>query len=436
MASYNSFLHPLANLPGPKLYAASDFLYLRQLIKGDWPFVLSQLHEKYGPIVRYAPNDVSFIDAAAWKDIYGHRTATRETMSKDLRQYRPTLTASSNILVANDADHSRMRRLLSHAFSEKALRAQEDLIRGYVDKLIYAMHVQADKPDPSMDLVKWYNFMTFDILGDLSFGESFGCLESGGYHPWVESIFAGFKLSTYMTALKRHPSLFPLAKLFLPAKLMRDQAQHQQLSFETAKKRVLQGPTDHPDFMSYILRHTDEKGLTPDEIGENANILIVAGSETTATLLSGVTFWLLKNPSVYETLVAEIRSTFKHEDEITLEAVSGLPYLLSCLKEALRLYPPIPSGLQRVVPSGGAMIAGSWVAESVSQTSKSSRKFSDLSNRPSSRSATMLRIDHRRTSRIQPDSCLRDGWEITQSIRQTLRMLLNRSHMVLGTVWA
>jgi cytochrome P450 len=377
-------------------------------MRGDWPFVLAKLHDQYGPVVRYTPNDVSFIGAAAWKDIYGHRTASREAMSKDLRMYRPTLTKSTNILIANDADHSRMRRLLSHAFSEKALRGQEDLILSYVQKLITALRSQTQLKDQSMDLVKWYNFMTFDILGDLSFGQSFGCLDGGGYHPWVESIFHGFKLSTYMQALRRHPSLFPFVKWFLPSQLMRKQSQHQQLSMETAKKRVQQGPTDHPDFMSYILRHTNGKGLTLDEIGENANILIVAGSETTATLLSGVTFWLLKNPQIYDKLLEEIRSSFAKEDDITLEALSRLPYLLAVLKEALRMYPPIPSGLNRIVPDGGALIDGLWVAGKVSACTLPNSMLS-LLHRHSYLSVTTLRIVHQQISKIRLHSSLRDG---------------------------
>jgi cytochrome P450 len=361
---YNCFLHPLAKIPGPKLYACTDLFYLRHMTSGNWPFKLAKLHEKYGPVVRYGPNDLSFIDSSAWKDIYGHRTVAKEPMSKDLRMYRPTRTASSNILIAGDADHSRMRRLLSHAFSEKALRSQEDLIASYVSKLIASMQAHIDK-DSGMDLSKWYNFMTFDVLGDLSFGESFGCLDSGGYHPWVEMIFMGFKLSTYIQALRRYPSFMPLLALCLPKDLKQKQAEHQQMSYETAKKRIDAGPTDHPDFMSYILRHSDHKGLTVDEMGENANILIVAGSETTATLLSGVTFWLLKTPQAYQKLVAEIRGSFTREEEITLEAVSRLPYLLATLREALRIYPPIPAGLQRVVPAGGAFIGDTWVARDV-----------------------------------------------------------------------
>ncbi len=67
-------------------------------------------------------------------------------------------------------------------------------------------------------------------------------------------------------------------------------------------------------------------------------------------------------------LTAEIRSTFKSESDIDFASVSTLPYLLACLDEALRMYPPVPIGLPRVVPRGGANIAGHYVPEKVSHS--------------------------------------------------------------------
>ncbi|EAQ83585.1 hypothetical protein CHGG_09989 [Chaetomium globosum CBS 148.51] len=104
-------------------------------------------------------------------------------------------------------------------------------------------------------------------------------------------------------------------------------------------------------------------GLTLEKLQANSAILIIGGSETTATLLSGVTYFLLTNHHAMETLTAEIRETFKSEDEIDFASVSTLPYLLACLDEALRMYPPVPTGLPRVVPKGGANIAGNYVPE-------------------------------------------------------------------------
>lgn len=95
----------------------------------------------------------------------------------------------------------------------------------------------------------------------------------------------------------------------------------------------------------------------------NASLLIVAGSETTATLLSGATFLLLTNPDALAKLTAEVRSTFADDADITLSSVSSLTYMLACLDESLRRYPPVVIGLPRVVPKGGATVAGQFVPE-------------------------------------------------------------------------
>lgn len=105
-----------------------------------------------------------------------------------------------------------------------------------------------------------------------------------------------------------------------------------------------------------------------EKLSANAEILVLAGSETTATLLSGCTYLLLTNPDKMEKLKHEVRSTFANESEITASAVNNLSYMLGVLNEALRLYPPVTSSLVRVVPPGGDMIADHWVPAGVSKS--------------------------------------------------------------------
>ena len=69
-----------------------------------------------------------------------------------------------NILNAeSEVDHARMRRVVAHGFSEKALREQEPLILEYVDLLIRSLHEAAEEAPQNM--VSWYEFVTFDIIG-------------------------------------------------------------------------------------------------------------------------------------------------------------------------------------------------------------------------------------------------------------------------------
>lgn len=97
----------------------------------------------------------------------------------------------------------------------------------------------------------------------------------------------------------------------------------------------------------------------------NAEILIIGGSETTASLLSGVTYLLLENEEAYHKLVEEVRSTFQREDEITLVSVNKLSYMLACLDEGMRMYPPIANGLPRCTPKNGAQVLGHYIPGNV-----------------------------------------------------------------------
>jgi cytochrome P450 len=102
------------------------------------------------------------------------------------------------------------------------------------------------------------------------------------------------------------------------------------------------------------------------EIMKTSSTLIIAGSETTATLLSGATFHLLKSPSALEKLTEEIRTTFPDAAELTFATLAHLPYLNACLQEALRIYPPVAGTLARRTQAGGAIINGQFIPENVS----------------------------------------------------------------------
>jgi len=77
--------------------------------------------------------------------------------------------------------------------------------------------------------------------------------------------------------------------------------------------------------------------------------------------LSGLTYYLLKNPDKMKKLTDEIRGAFATEADIGIERLAELKYTHACVEEALRKYPPVPIGLPRNTPSEGAEIIGRWV---------------------------------------------------------------------------
>jgi cytochrome P450 len=80
-----------------------------------------------------------------------------------------------------------------------------------------------------------------------------------------------------------------------------------------------------------------------------------------ATLLSGATFYLLNNPDKMQRLCQEIRGSFQSIKDMTFDSLASLKYLNACLKESLRIYPPVPIGTSRLVPEGGLQILGRWM---------------------------------------------------------------------------
>jgi cytochrome P450 len=161
-------------------------------------------------------------------------------------------------------------------------------------------------------------------------------------------------------ALKEIPRVTTLLYPFMFKSLKAKREEHSEMSRAKARRRM-EKQTGIDDFLSHLI----DSEATIQEIYGNSTTLILAGSETTGTLLSGTTFYILKNPDVLAKLVEEVRTAFESEDQITITGVNKLTYMLACFNEGLRLYPPIPGYLPRRVPSGGAMINGDWVPEGV-----------------------------------------------------------------------
>ncbi|KAF2035277.1 cytochrome P450 [Setomelanomma holmii] len=360
--SYNIWFHPLAKIPGPRSRAATKIPYLNGLWTGYHHRVLHKLHEKYGPIVRIGPNNLSFINPQAWKDIYAHKKTRESEMNKDPEWYVRNPDAP-HIVNGNHEEHARYRRLYSPGFSARSLREQESLIQKYVDMFVGGIGRACEQGETLVDMVQWFNFVTFDIIGDLAFGEPFGCLENGATE-WLRKLNQIEEAQMHYRIIQHIPLLRPYAmqiiNSMLPSDAVKGQDGHRKLTHEKVKRRV-ENDASRPDFMEHILRQPPGKGFSFQEMLSNSATLIQAGSETTATLLSGTFFLLLRNPDKMQKLVDELSSSFISDEEMTIQNTEHLTYLAAVLEEGLRLYSPAVPGFPRQVPKGGAIIDGECV---------------------------------------------------------------------------
>lgn len=229
-------------------------------------------------------------------------------------------------------------------------------------------HAEAGKP---VDMTAWFNFMTFDIIGDMAFGDHFGSLESGQWHPWVDIIFRGIKFNGIMQIIQAYPIMGYLIYAFssearqLAAKF----EEQKKLARAQTEKRIAQGAEARLDFMTYILRYNkDGESMSEEDLHQNTNLLLIGGSETTATALSGLMFLLTRpeNRTARDTLIDEIRSAgYTKASDITMVSTAPLRYLHACIEEQLRMYPPAVMTPPRVSP--GDIVAGQFIPKGVSK---------------------------------------------------------------------
>ncbi|KAE8390154.1 cytochrome P450 [Aspergillus alliaceus] len=368
---YNLWFHPLRQYPGSRFDAATRLPYTFHYLRGSVTQRTKRLHDEYGHVVRIAPNTLSYTCSEAWDDIYGlKQSSMRGNFPKDPKYYIKSDNDVSNISNANDRDHRWLRRIQAHAFSEKAISLQQAYIQKHVDLFISRLGDEIGSTRKGIiNAVQWFTYLTTDIIGELAFGENFDEFRKVQMFPWFENLHWTVKSFAFFRELSRYPRVITYTMMFFMTPRSRLFSQWNAIDFgkELAGKRMKRG-ADQVDFMSYILRHNDERTLSDVEIAVSSITFMIAGSETTATLMSGLAYLLLKNPSTLQKLTAVIRRDFPDSTGMTFLKLQKHDYINAVLSEALRLYPPAPDSLFRVAPAEGGLLAGKFIPPGTSVT--------------------------------------------------------------------
>ncbi|KAI1292701.1 cytochrome P450 [Xylaria venustula] len=353
---YNVYLHPLSSR------WASRLPFIFSLLKGTIVHDIQRLHKKYGSVIRIAPNEVTFARPDAWSDILQLRS---EQFLKDpIWWAKQPHNPDSLISAINPETHGHTRKSLAPAFTPHALTGQEPILHQYVNLLVDRIAQKAGDKLPTekagFDITPWFNYVTFDIFGDLGIGESFDCLQHSRYHPWILLLFNSVKAASFVAAARFYPLVEFLLLKVIPPSLKKMQRDHYQQIVDKIERR-LNLELERPDIMSHVMAEGNENALSRDEIDATFMLLTTAGSETTATILRGTLNYPISHPDKLEVLSKVIRDQFRGFEDITLERLSSLTYLNAVINEGLRLCPPIPWILPRKVPAKGANVCGLWL---------------------------------------------------------------------------
>lgn len=205
-------------------------------------------------------------------------------------------------------------------------------------------------------------YYTVDAISSVAFGKTIGDLDQDD--DCFSYIHTTEKHLPVIGLVGVFPWLIKIIRSPLLRKVIRTDADAMGLGkiVEFARETVAErfGPNKLilKDMLGSFISH----GLTQTEAEGESLIQIVAGSESTATAIRATLLYIISNPPVYNTLLAEISSN-PISNPITNSEARTLVYLQAIIKEGLRMFPPVsPLGF-RQVPKGGDTLSGYFVPE-------------------------------------------------------------------------
>lgn len=285
--------------------------------------------------------------------------------------------------------HARKRRVLNNSFSDKALRSAETFVLSNTDRwceLIdeHAASSGGDAWSSPLNMTDWINHLVFDILGDLCFGKQFNMKEPGNELRYVIHLISGFMQFMHPIALSpfagfwawlKPRGLDRLLQVATPPALKKwekfvEQCLTDRTKEEEERERQLQAglvseDESRKDFFHYLFSaedpETGTRGFPPHEMYGEAELLIIAGSDTTAIVMGALLFYLVRDQAIQAKLVDEIRSTFSSSSEIKSGSkLQSCKYLRAFIQEGLRVTPPVGGETLREVREGGTDVDGTF----------------------------------------------------------------------------
>ncbi|KAJ8070667.1 hypothetical protein OCU04_001038 [Sclerotinia nivalis] len=351
-AIYNVYFHPLADVPGPFLCKVSGWPSCYQDSTGI-PFIdIYWLVQ--GDRFRYRPGGVLVATPKGYRDIYNSKANVKK--AKWYEVWRRNNEDHSALNTTDPRKHMILRKPLNSAFSEKSLRSSEPFIIKNVDRWIELM-LDGEKTKGTTEWAtpknlggEWVDCLVFDILGDLCFGKSFETIEHkenplrqiphiiGEYLQFMYPISNSPFLDTWVWLKPR--GIDKLLAILTPKpainfyKFLETCVEERKKQEQSIKKNNTKN--ERKDMFHYLFQAKNSETGAPafnhTELVATANLLVTAGSDTTATALCSAFFHLTRNVHVYEKLAKEIRDTFPSVEDNPLRTNSfQLPVSASLL---------------------------------------------------------------------------------------------------------
>ncbi|EXJ54841.1 uncharacterized protein A1O5_12907 [Cladophialophora psammophila CBS 110553] len=355
---YRAVFHPLARIPGPTLAAVTGNWRNYHYFAGTWHKDILDLHRRYGRVVRIAPNEVSVVDAAALKQLYGHGTSAIKTSWYDV--WTIPGAGPAFFAVTNPHLHGKLRKRVSAAYSMSAILRYEQYIQSCLDLCMWKFKTFADEGRVE-DLAEWLTALAFDIVGEIAYGKKFGHLKTG---KDVFNMRGSIAKAFYLMANSGHfwGQLFPINNSLIQSMATMLGGKNPLVEMQRyAEGRVnarKQGKDEvgREDMLAHFVRMKSLDGTGLADQGEvlvEAMNIIGAGADTTSVGMSACLYYLGMHPDAYNRLQADVNKFYESENlsaPITYHQTQQIPFLKAVVMESLRLFPSIMYQLLRISP--------------------------------------------------------------------------------------
>ncbi|KAI1343777.1 cytochrome P450 [Xylariaceae sp. FL0016] len=371
---YYRFFHPLAKFPGPFWGSVTRLWLAYHNFMADECEVVKELHDKYGPVIRITPTMLLVSEAAKMPEIY-HRTA-----HKTQHYITGSFGAEESVFNMQDPKvHARFRKISAAPYGFTNVKKMEPLMDALIRRWTAQLDARFADTGEDFDFAPWSVYLAYDIIGDIGFGAPFGFVEQGrdvdglmrGFHDgtlafgllarlypftnWVKGTFLG----KYLVANAEQDTGVGVLMRF------RDRLIKQRL--EDIKKGDLKGRVD---LLQTYLEARDENGkpLDIEYIKVETLLVLLAGAVTTGTASQALMREIAAHPAVYARVMAELdRATRAGQLSADVpqyqEVEAHCPYFVACVRESMRLNPPVASIFPRLAPRGGLELYGAFAPE-------------------------------------------------------------------------
>ena len=320
--------------------------------------------------MRIAPNRYSLSDPDAVRTIY---SAGSDFAKSDfyLPFGPPTLHAKDIFSEISKAEHARKRKACSQMYAMSTLVSYEPFVNKVNATFVARLTDFAQKQEP-FDLFTWMQFYAFDVIGEITIGRSFGLIEAGCDKDGLLNA-VDFGNVRYGATIDLLPEIHPwYLRLIKPTSISNHFAVTQRVIVREIGKRMHGEVTsDRRDFLAKCIELQEQGKMDDSQTNNVVGSNIGAGSDTTGISLSAVIYFLLRHPRCMREVRREIDEAFRSlssTDIVTFQEGQKLVYLQAVIKEALRCHAAVGTILSRVVPAGGAHIAGQFFPGGVRST--------------------------------------------------------------------